>query len=125
MKTEGSGYGLFADAWQSRAQLAWDTLALRAARGIPTWGMNVMQRSHLEHFSGSPPGAYARAPESVYLAFQRHAGACYLDQWIPRNPLSIGEQGYDDEAPRRATTGVPRANLETLLDGFAYYRERR
>ncbi|NLF22683.1 MAG: hypothetical protein GX590_05915, partial [Lentisphaerae bacterium] len=104
--TDTSATHAFAGPWGERAQLALDTLALRPTRGIPTWMLNDMQWSHLESFSGHPPGSYERDPARVYLAFQQAAGVCYIDQWIPENPLSMKTWGYDDTQARGATTGA-------------------
>ena len=104
--TDTSATHAFAGPWGERAQLALDTLALRPTRGIPTWMLNDMQWSHLESFSGQPPGSYERDPARVYLAFQQAAGVCYIDQWIPENPLSMKTWGYDDTQARGATTGA-------------------
>ena len=93
------------DHWQANAQLALDTIALRATHGIPTWMLNDMQWAHLELLSGNPPGSYALHPVRVYREFQLQAGCCFIDQWIPENPLSMREQGYGEDAARGATTG--------------------
>ena len=71
-----------------------------------------MQHAHIERVAGVLPGEYARSPEETYLAFQRAAGTCLLDQYIPLNPLTMGDQGF--EGPDRgATTGAQ----ELILDG--------
>lgn len=107
-------YRKFEGLWEANAQLALDTLALRPAKGIPSCGINAMQWSHLERFSGNQPGSYASEPERVYLEFQRRSGCCMIDQWIPRNPLSMKDQGYDSDTARGATTGAE----EVVLDGI-------
>ncbi len=111
--TDERGYRRFADRWQENARLVIDTIAMRPARSIPTAGMNVMQRSHLERFSGREPGSYERDPVGVYLDFQRCAGACFIGQWIPENPLKMGEDGFGEGADRGVTTGVE----EIVRDG--------
>ena len=100
--------------WGANAQLALDTIALRPVRGIPTWIINDMQWSHIDEITGNPPGSYEREPERVYLEFQREAGVCYIDQWIPRNPLSMSDQGFDSNTTRHATTGA----TEIIRDGI-------
>jgi len=98
---------------KANAQLALDTIAMRPTRGIPTWMLNVMDWAHLEELSGNEAGSYEREPERVYRAFQLAAGVCFIDQWIPRNPLSMRSHGYETEA-RSATTGAS----EVIVDGM-------
>ncbi len=108
------GFTQFSGKWQERAQLTWDTIALKPTKGIPTWGINDMQWSHLDDLSGNPRGSYEREPERVYLEFQQKAvGCCGGDQWIPTNPLSMKDQGYETEE-RSATTG----SHEIVCDGM-------
>jgi len=108
------GYQQFAGQWGERARLAWDTLAMRPTRGIPAWTVHVMDIPFLEEFTGHQPGDYARDPEGVYLDFQKAAGACFIDQWIPRNPLTMGQHGFEAGTARTATTGADRL----VLDGI-------
>jgi len=91
-----------------RARLAADTIAMRPTRGIPTAGMNVMDVGFMESVTGHPPGAYAADPETVYVAFKQWAGACYVDQYIPANPLTMGRAGFESTTRRKATTGAER-----------------
>jgi hypothetical protein len=108
-----SGFDVFEGHWQAHAQLALDTIARRPVRGIPTWILNDMQWSHLETLSGNPPGSYEKEPVRVYREFSLAAGVCYIDQWIPDNPLSMRDQGYDGDTARGATTGAE----EIVRDG--------
>jgi len=112
--TNNIGFNTFADRWQANAKLALDTIAMRPTRGIPTWLFHDMQWSHLEILSGNPPGSYPKEPVRVYLDFMLKSGICFLDQWIPENPLSMTEQGYGKDAPRGATTGAEKI----ILDGM-------
>ena len=98
----------------STAQLALDTVLRRPTVGIPSWMMHIMQHSHIERLAGAAPGDYLRDPEGTYLACQRAAGACLIDQFIPENPLTMGDLGYED-TELGATTGAE----ETILDGIA------
>ena len=100
--------------WQDRARLALDTIAMRPTSGIPTWMINAMQWSHLETLSGNSAGSYEADPVRVYLEFQQAAGVCFIDQWIPENPLTMRDQGYDGDVPRGATTGAD----EVVVDGM-------
>ncbi len=79
---------------------------MRTAKGIPSWMINDMQWSHLEELSGNPRGSYSKEPVRVYLDFQLKAGVCFIDQWIPDNPLSMKDQGFDKNTQRGATTGA-------------------
>jgi hypothetical protein len=76
--------------------------------------MNVMDWGLLEEISGHQPGSYPKDPVRVYLDFQLNAGASYICQWIPDNPLSMTDQGYDSGMQRGATTGAQ----EIVLDGI-------
>jgi len=100
-----SDFHRFADRWEANARLALDTIDMRPRRGIPSWLVNDMQWSHLEELSGNPPGSYPNEPARVYREFQLATGCCYIDQWIPENPLSMRDQGYERDKPRGATSG--------------------
>lgn len=108
------GFAEFADHWEANARLALDTIALRPTCGLPTWMLNVMEWSHLDYFSGNPPGSYQNDPVRVYREFSLKTGVCFIDQWIPENPLSMGDQGYRADTPRGATTGAE----EIVRDGM-------
>ncbi len=98
----------FEDKWQENARLALDTIAMRSTRGLAVggFGINDMQWSHLEELSGNSPGSYPKDPVRVYREFQIKSGVCFIDQWIPENPLSMKNRGYEDDKPRGATTGA-------------------
>jgi hypothetical protein len=100
------GYQQFQDKWQENARLAWDTIAMKSTDGIALAGMNVMDWGLLEEIGGHAPGSYPKDPARVYLDFQLNAGASYICQWIPDNPLSMTDQGYDSATQRSATTGA-------------------
>ena len=97
------------------AQLALNTILQQPTKGIPGWALFVMQHAHIERLAGARPGDYRRDPEGVYLAMQRAIGTCLVDQWIPRNPLTMGDAGYEEDAETRdtATTGA----REIVCDG--------
>ncbi|MCK5644906.1 MAG: hypothetical protein KAJ19_29170, partial [Gammaproteobacteria bacterium] len=101
------------DAATETAQLARDTIFQKPARGIPSWMIHIMEHSHIERIAGARPGDYKKAPEKIYLAFQRAVGTCLLDQYIPGNPLRMGDQGYEG-AEKGATTGAE----QIVLDGM-------
>jgi hypothetical protein len=68
----------------------------------------------MEELTDNEPGGYAREPERVYLAFQKLAGACFIDQFIPRNPLTMEAHGFRAASPRNATTGAE----QVIVDGM-------
>lgn len=90
------------------AQMALDTLLGKPAAGIPSWLIHPMEHRIIESLAGAEEGAYRKKPIETYLQMQRNAGTCLIDQWIPDNPLSIGDHGYEDDAPIGATTGARR-----------------
>ncbi|MDF1515491.1 MAG: uroporphyrinogen decarboxylase family protein [Anaerolineae bacterium] len=102
----------FSDLWQTNARLALDSIAMRPTQGIPTWMINVMEWSHLETFSGHPPGSYQNEPVKVYLDFMRATGISYIDQWIPENPLTMAADGYQSGTARSATTGAKHVRVD-------------
>ncbi len=103
---KSDGFNAFSDQWQSNAQLAFDAISMKSVKGIPTWILNDMQWSHIDTLSGNPPGSYEKEPIRVYREFSLKSGVCFIDQWIPENPLSMKEQGYGDNTQRGATTGA-------------------
>jgi hypothetical protein len=123
------------EGWAETAQLALDTLEQRPVAGIPQWLLHLMEHRHIERLAGAEPGGYCRDPERIYLACQRAAGTCLLDQFIPENPLTLGDHGYEG-ARRGATTGAEEVWLDGLcidspeavvahLEGFAFPWLRR
>lgn len=95
------------------AQLALDTILQKPVKGIPSWLLNIMDHSIIERLAGVPPGEYRKRPEEVYRAMQVNVGTCLMDQWIPENPLTMGERGFED-ASHGATTGAS----EIVVDGM-------
>ncbi len=83
--------------------------------GIPTWLHQTMQHDQIEYFAGAAKGDYEREPERVYNDYMRNCGVCLLDQYIPRNPLTMGSRGYTDDAKRGVTTGK---HDDIVLDGI-------
>lgn len=109
-----SGYSIFDGMWGEHALLARDVLNMKPAQGIPSWLINLMDVPLLEEIAGYEAGAYHEKPEEVYVAFQRNIGACFLDQYIPRNPLTMTQSGFDAGTEHRATTGA----REIICDGM-------
>ncbi len=102
------GYQQFDGTWGERANLAQDTLRGKPARGIPSWIVHTMDIPFMEQYVGAAAGDFALDPEGVYLKFQHKAGACFIDQWIPRNPLKTGQNRFEAATQRGATTGAER-----------------
>ena len=96
------------------AQLALDTIFQKPARGIPTWLVHIMQHEHIERLAGVQPGEYQRNPEGTYLAYLQAIGVCFLDQYIPMNPLTMGDQGYEGKE-RKATTGAEKIVVNGIV----------
>jgi len=94
-------------------ELAFRTIRQEPATGIPSWLIHPMDHHHIERLAGTELGSYRRDPESVYLAMQRKIGTCVLDQWIPRNPLSLGQAGYE-HAAASATQGMDRIEVDGI-----------
>ena len=115
MVTPGSGYSTLEDQWQENARLALNTIAMRETSRVPTWMVNAMQWSHLEALSGNPPGSYPEDPVRVYREFCLQCGICFVDQWIPENPLSMRDQGFGQETRLGATTGASQVVRDGLL----------
>ncbi len=95
------------------ARLALDTILQKPAQRIPTNSINIMEHAIIERLAGVEPGEYRKDPVHVYLAMQNAIGACLIDQFIPTNPLTMGDQGFES-AERGPTTGAD----GTVLDGL-------
>ena len=87
-------------------QLAWDTIEGNAAAGIPVWLINPMEWRMIDRLAGLPEGSYRQSPEAVYRRMLENCGCCMVDQWIPTNPLTMGDRGFEAGAQRSATTGA-------------------
>ena len=111
MPQSGLGALRYEDAGDA-ARLAMDGLAMNPVHGIPSWMLHVMDRDFLETRAGHPPGAFHDKCHKVYLDFQRTVGCGMIDQFIPENPLSMGDQGYDPETPH--TGASPKATQTRL-----------
>ena len=97
-----------------RARLALDTILGCPTSGVPSWMLHIMDHGALERLAGRPPGSYTEDPEGTYLDCQRAIGTCLLDQYIPRNPLTMGSHGYEG-AERGATTGAERVVCDGMV----------
>ncbi len=88
------------------ARMALDALLGKPAEGVPSWVIHPMEHGIIERLADVREGTYRKNPVETYLRMQRNAGTGMIDQWIPDNPLSMGDHGYDDDAPKGATTGA-------------------
>jgi hypothetical protein len=95
------------------ALLALDTVYQKQTKGIPTWHVHIMQHSFIERLAGAKAGEYKQNPEKVYLDYLHAIGVCSLDQYIPTNPLSMGDKGYEG-TERGATTGAEKIILNGI-----------
>lgn len=86
-------------------------IAGETQHGYPTAWLNIMEHSSLEHFASM--SGYAKDPINVYRAAQERFGVSFIDQWIPTNPLSMGDAGFDSGS-HSATTGIHKI----ILDGM-------
>lgn len=86
-------------------QLAMDTLNLKQTKGIPTGLVHIMQKGYIERLAGVEQGAYLKNPDQVYIKMLQNIGVNIVDQYLGRNPLSMGDHGYEG-AERGATTGA-------------------
>lgn len=98
---------------RENAQLALDVIHQKPVKGIPTFVIHIMEHSLIERIAGTPPGAYERHPEETYLTGQRTIGVSMIDQYVPMNPLDMGDKGYED-MELSATTGAE----EIVVDGI-------
>jgi hypothetical protein len=78
-----------------RALLAYDTILGKPTAGIPAWLINPMEHHMIDRIAGLPEGSYRRDPEPTYRRMLMNAGCCLVDQYIPENPLSMGDAGYE------------------------------
>lgn len=96
------------------AKMVLDTIEQRPTRGIPVWIIHVMEHAMIERLAGAAPGEYRRDPKRVYLAMERAMGVCCIDQFIPENPLTMGQAGYEQQANKTATQGAE----QIIVDGI-------
>jgi hypothetical protein len=81
-----------------------DTIMRKPSSMIPIALLHIMQHSVIERIAKVLPGSYEKDPVHVYLKAQKNMNVDIIDQFIPENPLSMGDYGY--EGGRSATTGA-------------------
>ena len=93
----------------------YDNIRHKPTEGIPISMLHIMQHSFLERIAGVSPGDYVKDPVNVYLKAQKNMNVDTIDQFIPTNPLKLGDTGY--EGGKSATTGAEKIvvnNVEIL-----------
>ena len=105
------------------ARLALDTILQKPVKGIPSWMLHIMEHSVIERIAGAAPGSYKREPETTYLAMQRAIGTCLLDQYIPENPLTMEDFGYEGRE-KKAHGGCRPDQRGRHVDRFSRSRGR-
>ncbi len=83
--------------------------------GFPSWHLHIMSHKELNRLAamdGMENPDYVSNPREVYRRAQKTAGATITDQWIPENPLTMGQAGYE-HGSFSATTGA-----KVVLDGM-------
>jgi mycothiol synthase len=100
---------------KENALLALDTIHQKPVQGIPTGFIHPMEHRIIDLLAGVPEGTYQKKPIETYMGMQKNVGACMCDQWIPTNPLSMGEKGYEAGTKKSATTGIE----QIVRDGMA------
>lgn len=102
-------------SYTDRNKLAMDTILLKETKGIPTSFIHIMQHDYLERIAKVNKGDYTINPVDVYMKAQRNIGADFLDQYIPTNPLSMEDSGYDEDTEHGATTGASEIYCDGIL----------
>ena len=105
-----AGYERYEGRWEDRAQLAWDTLALKATRGIPHGTLNIMDWDMLVHLAGAKPGDYERMPDDVRKELR----------WVVEKGPKVG---LFLSATSSIAPGTKPENVLTFIEGLEYYRE--
>ena len=84
--------------------------------GYPVSTINVMQHSELNRLAaryGMKDPDYEKDYKRVYAAAQHEIGADFCDQWIPDNPLTMGDKGFDGDH-KTASAGAEKV----VVDGM-------
>jgi hypothetical protein len=97
----------------ANARLALDLINGEPVDRMPAWLINPMEWRMIDRLAGVPEGSYQQDPETVFHRMYERVGVCMVDQWIPRNPLTMGSHGYDSQTERKATTGA----AQIVIDG--------
>ena len=85
--------------------------------GYITSSINIMKHSQLNRLAarnGMKDPDYVHDPVNVYRRAQQEIGAEAIDQWIPDNPLTMQDQGFEAGKERTATTGAEEIELDGM-----------
>ena len=99
--------------WSENAELAEKALQMQPTKGIPHTTIYIMEHNLIEELAGVEQGEYKKCPEKVYLKMQKEVGTCFIDQYIPRNPLTMGDHGYDG-SQQTASAGIEKLVLDSI-----------
>lgn len=94
----------------------WDAIENPQSPDVIIWLFQTMEWKAIDQIAGMPIGSYQKDPVPVYRKMLLNGGVMFLDQWIPDNPLSMGESGYTEDSAMRdhATTGAEKI----VVDGM-------
>lgn len=116
--------GHFREA-SEKNKLISDTISGIKRDGYATAFLNIMEHGWLEKLADM--NGYKERPVEVYLQAQKNCGVCVLDQWIPTNPLSIGNAGFEGVS-HGVTTGSENIAVDGIVidgpDAVAEHMER-
>lgn len=87
------------------ARMALKAISHLPSKGIPTGCIHTLEHAYIEKAAEVEKGDYLRSPEETYLRAQHNIGVSVIDQYIPLNPLKMGQHGYEQGA-HSATTGL-------------------
>jgi hypothetical protein len=109
-------YDAYRERYADRARMALDAIDMKPTKGIPSWLVHVMDMPFMEQVTGHAPGDYVKNPDQVYIAFQKLAGCCYIDQYLADNPLTMASHGFAFDVAKTSADGTGR---HIVLDGIA------
>jgi len=62
-----------------------------------------------------PEGTYRQKPIEDLPGMQINSGTCLMDQWIPDNPLSMTDTGFESDTEKMATTGAEHIERDGIV----------
>ncbi len=96
-------------------QLAVDTIERKKTEGIPTFFVHIMDIPLIEELARVPSGTYEKEPEKTYLKYIWNTGINCFDQFIPENPLTMAQKGFDGKTKKGPTTGLKNFVLDGIV----------
>jgi hypothetical protein len=76
--------------------------------------VHIMQHEYIERIAGVKSGEYLKNPEKVYISCLRNIGSDVHYQYIPLNPMRIGNKGYETEEQKDAIS----SEIKIVRDGM-------